>query len=429
MTKIKNKEAYPIKQNPTKKDYFIGSDAEKDGETVNFSMQSIINILSGFTEYIYSKSSLPITTPNGDGYFQTNGVTNFSLVTTIHVSKITIDGQNLTPYLNFIKNNLTQFTLHIVNKQDKNNFAYYTLVTVTEQLTYFAFTVNLGVDNDYLGQLVEKEIYAFNYEKVSSGGSGNPLFTANIPVILSDGKFLGKYPNGSEIPAFGKTAEWVINDIAQEYIKPAFTGVTLGASPNSNPIEVGTTLTNLSITYSANNDSLGNQPINRAIAGDGYNRSIMAETSPYLGTASSVSNVNTTKNWTVSGTDKDNFPIGSISTSRTWQWRYYFGALPVNITSANLNTLQQNKLTAGKNTTWTCTIDNFTDANYTYVVYPSIYGNLSEILQDGALNVITAFNPPVDVAFTNALGVPVTMRVYKSNSTKAFLVGVNLVIS
>jgi hypothetical protein len=97
MTKIKNTNEYPIKQYPIADDFFIGSDSENDGTTVNFSIQSVINIISGLIDYRYSSSSLPLTSPNGDGFFLTNSIVNFGLVTQISVSKKTLGGQDLTP--------------------------------------------------------------------------------------------------------------------------------------------------------------------------------------------------------------------------------------------------------------------------------------------------------------------------------------------
>jgi len=48
-------------------------------------------------------------------------------------------------------------------------------------------------------------------------------FKENIVVSLDNGKYLGKYASGETIPAKDKTFEWVIRDIAIEYLKPAVT--------------------------------------------------------------------------------------------------------------------------------------------------------------------------------------------------------------
>ncbi|HEY6143750.1 MAG TPA: hypothetical protein VIV55_10100 [Flavobacterium sp.] len=270
MTKIKNTNEYPIKQHPIADDFFIGSDSEKDGTTVNFSIQSVANMLSGLIDYRYSTSSLPLTSPTGDGFFLTNSVVNFGLVTKISVSKKTLGGQNLTPFINFLKVNLTEFTLYVVSKTDRNSFGYYSITSITEFPTYFVYDVTLAPGDNFLGALVNQDIYTFNYEKTASGSASDLLtqditdgdithapssdavydalvemtakiiFDADIPVVLSAGKTLGKYVSGQTIPAVGKTAQQVITDIALEYVNPVFTTFSISGQPTT--IEVGTTL-------------------------------------------------------------------------------------------------------------------------------------------------------------------------------------------
>ncbi len=178
MTKIKNTGAYPIKKYPVATDFFIGSDSENSGETVNFEIQTIVNMASGLMDYIYSKSSLPLTAPTGNGYFLSNGITDFSLITHLSVSKITLAGQNLTPYINFLKVNTAEFTLKIISKTNQNIFTYYAINAITEHTDYFVFDVVLAPGNNYLGELKDKDIYTFVYEKIP--GEGPDLITQTI---------------------------------------------------------------------------------------------------------------------------------------------------------------------------------------------------------------------------------------------------------
>jgi hypothetical protein len=178
MTKIKNTEAYPIKKYPIATDYFIGSDSEKNGETVNFPIQSVVNMASGLMDYIFSLSSLPLVSPQGDGYFLTNGITDFSLINTMSISKITLAGQDLTPYLNFLKINTPEFTLKIISKTNQNIFAYYSMNLITEHPDFFVFSLVLAPGNNYLGELIDKDIYTFIYEKIP--GVGPDLITQTI---------------------------------------------------------------------------------------------------------------------------------------------------------------------------------------------------------------------------------------------------------
>ena len=59
--------------------------------------------------------------------------------------------------------------------------------------------------------------------------------------------------------------------------------------------------------------------------------------------------------------------------------------------------------------------------NYTYYVYASSAGDLSNCLLDGVEAILGAFTKQVpDVTGTNSYGANVSYRVYKSNSTNAF---------
>jgi hypothetical protein len=82
----------------------------------------------------------------------------------------------------------------------------------------------------------------------------NSVFDADIPVVLSGGKTLGKYTTGQTIPAIGKTAQQVIADIALEYVNPAFASFSISGQPTT--VEVGTTLSGGKIfSWSINQNS------------------------------------------------------------------------------------------------------------------------------------------------------------------------------
>jgi hypothetical protein len=79
------------------------------------------------------------------------------------------------------------------------------------------------------------------------------VFDADIPVVLANGKTLGKYVSGTTIPAIGKTAQQVITDIALEYIYPSFNFFNV---QQSLIVEVGTTLSGTRIfNWSVANNS------------------------------------------------------------------------------------------------------------------------------------------------------------------------------
>jgi hypothetical protein len=96
---------------------------------------------------------------------------------------------------------------------------------------------------------------------------------------------------------------------------------------------------------------------------------------------------------------------------------------------AVVNTSVTSTLDTDRAWTATCTAANNILGNFTYVIYPASYGNLSNIVQNGALSVLTAFTNLGDFTVTNAFGASILVRIYKSNSDKAFASGTTLAIS
>ena len=87
----------------------------------------------------------------------------------------------------------------------------------------------------------------------SGGGPGGGVFAADIPVVLSGGKNLGRFTTGQTIPSAGLTAEQVVTLLATEYQTPVFTSFSI--SGQANPLEVGDALTGLkAFTWSTSNN-------------------------------------------------------------------------------------------------------------------------------------------------------------------------------
>jgi hypothetical protein len=127
--------------------------------------------------------------------------------------------------------------------------------------------------------------------------------------------------------------------------------------------------------------------------------------------------------------------ITGTSTSVSFRFRNYLAASSTDITS---NATAQSVINSDvvdslldDNRVWTATCSAANDVlgNYTYILYPASYGDLSTIIQNGALPVLTAFTKLGDYTINNAYGASVSVRVYKSNSDKAFSSGTTLAIS
>jgi hypothetical protein len=264
---------------------------------------------------------------------------------------------------------------------------------------------------------------------LAAAAQNDLLDMAIIPTVT-----VGGIASGTTL-AVGTPLESILRDILAPYVTSAFTSLSLSSTPSATTLECGDTITSLSATFAKNNDSEGQQPYQRYITGDAYNRDITAEASPYLGiTPSVVLTAPGSKTWTISGKNKNNVAVTSQSATRSWQWMHYFGAsaLP-NATAAEvsaiLNSFTDKALASGKARNVTAAAANNVGTNYTYIAYAASFGDLAGIVMNGATPVLGAFTKLGDYSFTNSKGVVVSMRVYKSNVPGAFAAGATLNIS
>ncbi len=89
------------------------------------------------------------------------------------------------------------------------------------------------------GILVTGSYPAFTIE--ATGGGGSSVFLADIPVVLSGGKTLGRYTNGQTIPSTGLTAEEVLNLIASEYVFPTWNSFSILGQATTIEVELAVT--------------------------------------------------------------------------------------------------------------------------------------------------------------------------------------------
>jgi hypothetical protein len=139
--------------------------------------------------------------------------------------------------------------------------------------------------------------------------------------------------------------------------------------------------------------------------------------------------------FTVNGRRSDTrAAITGTTTSVSFQWRNYLAASSTvvsdNATAQTVvNAAVGSTLAAAKAWTATCTAANDTVGNFTYIIYPASYGDLSGIIQNGATPVLSAFTKLGDYSVTNAYSATITVRIYKSNADKAFANGTTLAIT
>lgn len=123
-----------------------------------------------------------------------------------------------------------------------------------------------------------------------------------------------------------------------------------------------------------------------------------------------------------------NVIISSTNITANWRYRIRVGASSTTAITSNpeANTLWSgmslayNQLRAEQDFTVSAISEMDTGDNYTWIAYPASFGNLNKILLDGATNVLSDFESPVDYNITNDYGVTTSYRFYRSSDNNAF---------
>jgi len=124
------------------------------------------------------------------------------------------------------------------------------------------------------------------------------------------------------------------------------------------------------------------------------------------------------------------------SNPRTIRFRYRakVGAYGAEVSSDNYQAIYDDlldvydELQLETTITASCNEDTNNGDNFTYIIYPASWGDISQILQ-AAFDVTTAFTKEGPFLVTNSYGALVEYYFYKSNDPGAFGPGVNLTIS
>jgi hypothetical protein len=267
--------------------------------------------------------------------------------------------------------------------------------------------------------------YGFTGGASGGGGSLTSQITATVP-------YLPGIPLATNYPV-GTTFQKVFEDLIAPYTVPAMSGLAIALNPNDSYMEIGHTVSVVSASWSVTNDSEGNPPQSMYLTGDGFNMSVTGTSATGSGTTQMTTAGS--KTWTLSAKDKNGNTITPASYSRSWRYKYWFGATnaanPTNDATATALALalQQYQLLTSKVATFTCTTDNDTTGYYTWIAYLASYGALSNIIQNGSLPVLTAFTYIGSWNVTNAYGIIASYRFYKTNADKAFANGTTLAIT
>ena len=233
-----------------------------------------------------------------------------------------------------------------------------------------------------------------------------------IPPTLSS---LVMRNNGSSIPTTTREvgASFIANTASFSSVADNPTGIfPLSASFTSSGADIGT------VQYYFGNNVLGSTNVLPIGSSNVYTRT----------TAGNIV-------FTVNGKRSDTLAaITPTTTTMVFQWKNYLGAsstvISDNATAQTVvDTAVASTLASSKAWTATCTAANDTLGNFTYIIYPASYGDLAGIIQNGATPVLGAFTKLGDYTVNNTNSIPLSYRVYKSNSDKAFASGTTLAIT
>jgi hypothetical protein len=109
----------------------------------------------------------------------------------------------------------------------------------------------------------------------------------------------------------------------------------------------------------------------------------------------------------------------SDSSSIVFSGRSYIGySLNGLLAAAEIQTLPNNSFSSSRSRTITGVTAQA--GYYTYYVYDASFGDLANVIMNGAEPILGAFRKLADVTITNNAGLQVTMRVYRSNAVMAF---------
>lgn len=177
MTKISKKSAYPIK-NPIVGDYFVGTDSENNGKTVNFGFEyavDLINRINGTLLINYkfvTDSNIDLAVLTDGVFVSTANQTVINSVVQLKFNKKNLQEDDLNELFLFIKSNPLDFNIKLQNSTNLVNAVYFSISSVINYSEYFIFNISIRKSNLSLTNLVNSNIYFFNFEINSQGSVG-----------------------------------------------------------------------------------------------------------------------------------------------------------------------------------------------------------------------------------------------------------------
>lgn len=200
MTKISKTSAYPIKA-PVKGDYFVGTDSESNGKTVNFSFEDAVALINNYNgthiiDYKFRTDiNIPLTVLTDGIFLSENNTTSVDSLTKLYINKNNIHEESKAELFQFIKNYNTSFYFRIQDSQDLNKLAYFNVDSIVDNTSHFIFNVAIDKRTQSISQLVDYKIYFLSFETKST--------ITKTSELINDGEGSSPFITAEEIPESG----------------------------------------------------------------------------------------------------------------------------------------------------------------------------------------------------------------------------------
>ena len=181
-------------------------------------------------------------------------------------------------------------------------------------------------------------------------------------------------------------------------------------------------------------DSVSFYQNNSLVEGGFDDMSSFGDLSEYIDLSSGSAYSNSYKLTAIDDGGSSDITISSNTRSVRFRYRAKVGAYGEEVSSDNYQTIYDDlldiydELQLETTITANCTTDTDNVNNFTYIIYPAAWGEISEILQ-AAFDVTTAFTKQGPFLVSNTYGTLIEYYFYKSNDPGAFAPNVTLTIS
>lgn len=397
------------------------------GDSTTYSID--LNSISGSAIVTASYSAEIITFEKGDG--TTFDVNIGDLVSELESGSLLATSSFANGIVTFTKGDNTTYNI------DLNSISGSGLVTASISNATITFEKGDGSTFDITVNSPATSSYAFTSSY------------SELTQILNANQNVGGISSGDSF-AQGSSIEALLRSMLIAYIEPVISSLIIrldGSSISTATRDVGDLFTCNTSSFSATVDSPnGNYPTGASITASGadigtqqifLSNTIVGSNAFGLGSTLNINRASSagSVSFTVNTNSQTTADTQSTSTSFAFYWRNYLGASSTSVVN---NTTAQAVVTSGtvdstldtnKSWTATCTSANANGSNYTFITYPASYGDLSNVIQNGSLPVLTAFTKKGDFTVANTYGSSTTFRVYQSNQPGAFAAGTTLTIS